>query len=86
MDYIGQGLLQALNLLIQGDPETYSAIWVSPRVSSASIPASVVLGIPLGFLLGHYAFAGKMAVAVIIDNLLSMPTMVIGLLETPAGG
>ncbi|MFP3981909.1 MAG: ABC transporter permease [Desulfobacterales bacterium] len=80
MDYIAEGLVQALNLLLQGDPETFSAIWVTLRVSTASILASLILGIPPGFLLGHYDFAGKRAVRVIVDTLLSLPTVVIGLL------
>ncbi|MFP4226631.1 MAG: ABC transporter permease [Desulfobacterales bacterium] len=80
MGYIGEGLAQALNLLLQGDPETYSAIWVTLRVSTASILFSLILGIPSGFLLGHYDFAGKNAARLLVDTLLSFPTVVIGLL------
>ncbi len=80
MDYIGQGLAQALTLLLKGDAETYSAIWVTLRVSTISTLASLILGIPAGFLLGHYAFAGKRAIRVVVDTLLCFPTVVIGLL------
>jgi len=80
MDYIAEGLVQALNLLLQGDPETFSAIWVTLRVSTASILASLMLGIPAGFLLGHYDFVGKRAIRLVVDTLLSFPTVVIGLL------
>ena len=80
MDYIGEGLIQAFHLLLQGDPETYSAIWVTLRVSTASILASLLLGIPGGFVLGHYEFAGKRGIRLLVDTLLSFPTVVIGLL------
>lgn len=80
MDYIWQGFVQALKLLIHGDPDTYSAIWVTLRVSTTSILASLVFGIPSGFLLGHCDFPGKRALRVAVDTLLSLPTVVIGLL------
>ena len=80
MDYIWQGILRAFQLLISSDPETLSAIGVTLRVSTLSILASLVLGIPLGFVLGYQSFPGKRAVRLLVDTLLSFPTVVIGLL------
>ncbi|BCS87441.1 ABC transporter permease [Pseudodesulfovibrio sediminis] len=42
--------------------------------------ASLVIGIPLGFLLGYNKFPGKKIIRTIVDTLLSFPTVVIGLL------
>ena len=42
--------------------------------------ASLVIGIPLGFLLGYYSFPGKRQVRSVVDTLLAMPTVVVGLL------
>ncbi|MCF8038521.1 MAG: ABC transporter permease [Desulfohalobiaceae bacterium] len=80
MDYIWQGLLKALEFLVSGHPETYSAVWCTLRVSSLSIAASLFFGVPLGFLLGHYQFPGKKGIRLLVDTLLSFPTVVIGLL------
>ena len=80
MDYLFQGLIQALQLILSGHPETYSAIWTTVLVSSISITSSFILGAPLGFLLGYCNFPGKRAVRTIVDTLLSFPTVVIGLL------
>jgi len=80
MDYIWQGLVQAFILLTSGDAETYSAIWVTVQVSTLSIISSLCLGIPVGFLLGQSSFPGKSFVRLIVDTLLSFPTVVIGLL------
>jgi len=80
MDYLWQGLIQAFALLISGDPETYSAIWVTLRVSSLSIAATLFLGIPAGFALGRFNFPGKGLARLVVDTLLSFPTVVIGLL------
>ncbi|WP_027371546.1 ABC transporter permease [Desulfovermiculus halophilus] len=80
MDYLWQGLIQALKLLSSGDAQTLSAIWVTVRVSTISIAGSLILGIPCGFLLGYTSFPGKKAIRLIVDTLLSFPTVVIGLL------
>ncbi len=80
MDYLWQGLYKALQFIISGHPETYSAVWCTVRVSSLSIGAALVLGVPLGYLLGHYTFPGKKIARLLVDTLLSFPTVVIGLL------
>ncbi len=80
MDYLWQGLYKALHFLISGHPETYSAVWCTVRVSSLSIGAALILGVPLGYLLGHYTFPGKKIARLLVDTLLSFPTVVIGLL------
>ena len=79
MDYIAQGLIRSIELLLAGDPETYSAIFTTLRISTLSIVASLVIGIPLGFLLGYFEFPGKRQVRVVVDTLLALPTVVVGL-------
>lgn len=80
MDFILQGTAQALELLFSGDPETYSAVAATLTVSSYAMAASLAMGIPLGFALGHLDFAGKRQVRLVVDTLLSLPTVFIGLL------
>jgi len=79
MDFILLGISKAFRLLLSGDGETYSAIAASLRASSYSMAASLALGIPLGYCLGFFSFAGKKAVHLIVDTLLSLPTVFIGL-------
>jgi tungstate transport system permease protein len=79
MDYIGQGFLHAFRLLLTRDPETYSAVFATLRVSSLSIAASLAIGIPAGFLLGYYQFPGKRQLRAVFDTLLALPTVVVGL-------
>jgi tungstate transport system permease protein len=80
MDFILQGLLQAFKLLFAGDAETYSAVAATLKVSSYSMAASLLLGIPLGFVLGHLQFPGRRAIRLVVDTLLSLPTVFIGLI------
>jgi len=80
MNFIIEGFFQAINLLLQGNPETYSAIWATIKVSSYSIGTSLLLGIPLGFCLGYFEFSGKKPLRTIVDTLMALPTVFIGLL------
>ena len=79
MEYLIDGLWQAWAVLLTGHAETYSAIWTTVLVSSMSIEASLILGAPLGFLLGHLRFRGKKPLRTLVDTALSVPTVVIGL-------
>lgn len=79
MDYIAQGFIRSIELLLIGDPETYSAIFTTLRISSLSIVASLIIGIPLGFLLGYFEFPVKRQVRAVVDTLLALPTVVVGL-------
>lgn len=79
MDFILEGLRQAVLLLLHGHPETYSAVRVTLTVSTLSITTALLLGVPAGFLLGYLQFPGRRAVKTVVDTLLSFPTVVIGL-------
>jgi tungstate transport system permease protein len=79
MGYIEEGILKALKLLLSGDPETYSAILTTLKVSSLSISASLIMGIPLGFVLGYYDFPCRKQLRAFVDTLLALPTVVVGL-------
>ena len=79
MDFIQEGFRQAVTLLINLDPATYSAINTTLRASGLAMAASLVLGIPLGYLLGYFDFRLKKQLRIIVDTLLSLPTVFIGL-------
>jgi len=79
MDFILQGIAQAFILLARGDWETYSAVLATVQVSTLSMSASLLLGIPLGYLLGYLDFPGKKPLRTVVDTLLSLPTVFIGL-------
>jgi tungstate transport system permease protein len=80
MNFLLEGFFQAINLLLSGNAETYSAIWATVKVSSYSIVNSLLIGIPLGFCLGYFSFKGKKPLRTIIDTLMALPTVFIGLL------
>ena len=80
MEFIQQGFYQAYTLLKSGDPETYSAIIATLRISGLAMLVSLLLGIPFGYLLGYFNFRLKKQIRIIVDTLLSLPTVFIGLL------
>ncbi len=80
MDFLWAGVIRAFQLLAQGHPETYSAVYATLRASTYSMIASLILGIPLGFFLGHFDFKGRRFVRLVVDTLLALPTVFIGLL------
>jgi len=80
MDFILEGFSQALALLAGGDPETWSAVDVTIRLTALSMGVSLMLGLPLGILLGTRDFPGKRLVRTVVDTCLALPTVVVGLL------
>ena len=79
MGYIVEGIVRAFELLLSGNQETYSAVFVTLKASTMSMIGSLVLGIPCGFLLGYFDFTGKKQIRAIVDTLLALPTVVVGL-------
>jgi tungstate transport system permease protein len=78
-NYITNGIVHAVHLLLSGDASTYSAILISLKASTCSMLLSLGCGIPLGFILGYKEFYGHKTVKLIMNTLLSLPTVVIGL-------
>jgi tungstate transport system permease protein len=80
MDYISDGFIKAIYLLIHLDPATISAISATLKVSFIAMLISLATGLPLGFVLGYFDFPGKRHVKTLVDTLLALPTVCIGLI------
>ena len=79
MNLFTDGFQEAIQLLVSGNESVYSAISVTITVSSWSLFISLLIGLPLGFLLGYYQFPGKTVIRTIVDTFLAIPTVVLGL-------
>lgn len=80
MDFILEGILSAFGLLLNGDAETFSAIKATLYTSSISILFAILIGFPLGFILGFYEFRARRTLRLLSDVALAMPTVAIGLI------
>ena len=80
MDFILDGIYEALRLLITFDEETYFAIKTTLYSSFFSIIIALIIGMPLGFCLGYFNFFAKRFLRILSDTGLAMPTVAIGLI------
>jgi tungstate transport system permease protein len=62
------------------DPDLWSIVWLSLRVSSTAVIISALVGVPLGAWLGQAHFPGKRALAALIHTGMALPPVVVGLL------
>ncbi len=79
MDYLWEGIKEAIRLIVSLDQEVSRTVLLSLRISlTATILASLV-GIPVSFLIGTREFFFKRPVITFFNTLLSLPTVVVGL-------
>jgi tungstate transport system permease protein len=80
MDFIVAGFIRAIELLINFDHSTYTAVSATLQASTCSMLISLGAGLPAGFLLGYFNFKGKRPLRTVLDTLLALPTVSVGLL------
>ncbi len=79
MNYLGESLLQAIELIFAFDREVQSTVWTSLYTSSSAIVLSALIGVPAGVLLGLSRFRGRQILVTLLNTLMALPTVVVGL-------
>ena len=79
MDYLWEGIKEAIRLIISLDNEVSRTVLLSLRISLTATLLASLVGIPLGFLIGTREFFLKRPVITFFNTLLSLPTVVVGL-------
>lgn len=79
MEGIWRGFLQALYLLVSGNPEIYEVILVSLKVSGLATAFSIFLGLPVGLWLALNEFRGKQLIISFVNFAMGLPPVVVGL-------
>jgi tungstate transport system permease protein len=82
MTVIGQGLLEALRLLVTGDPEVWRITLLSLQVSGSATLLSLLAGIPVGTLLALARFPGRGFIISLVNTGMGLPPVVVGLFVT----
>lgn len=80
MDFIVEGFIQGIGLIFSMDEETLNIVITTLQLTGLSMLGILGLGLPLGFMLGYFDFPGKHTLRTFVDTLLSIPTVVVGLL------
>jgi tungstate transport system permease protein len=79
VDYIADGFAEALQIILSGDAEFRSIVGVSVLVALTSTCLATVSGVSFGVVLAHGRFAGRDGVITVLNTLMSLPTVVVGL-------
>ena len=80
MTEFGRGLLEALMLILRGDPGVREVVFLSLKVSGTALLFATLIGIPLGAWLGLARFPGRRLVIALLYTGMGFPPVVIGLL------
>src|SRR5262245_38019302 len=82
MTVIGQGLWEALRLLVTGDPEVWRITLLSLQVSGSATLLSLIAGVPCGTVLALTRFPGRGLVISLVNTGMGLPPVVVGLFVT----
>ena len=70
----------ALELIIGLDADLVEIVLLSLRITLTALLIAVIVGLPLGAVIGVFRFPGRTAVTVLFNALMGLPPVVVGLL------
>ena len=82
MDIIWQGIKQAVTLIFTGNRDVYEILFLTLKVSGSAVFFSMILGVPIGVLVGLNKFPLKRLVTAIINTGMGLPPVAAGLIVT----
>jgi tungstate transport system permease protein len=82
VDVLGDGLLEALRLLLTGDEDTWAITALTLRVSLTATVIALLLGVPLGAVLALGRFRGRRVLLAAANTGMGLPPVVVGLFVT----
>jgi tungstate transport system permease protein len=82
MHLVWEGIVQALGLLIAGDPEVWRITLLSLQVSGSATLLSLLIGIPCGTALALARFPGRGFLVSLVNTGMGLPPVVVGLFVT----
>ena len=77
---MGSSIQKEIELILSADRELLNILSTTARVSLTSSVVALLIGVPIGLLLGSCRFPGRGALVVINRTLMGMPPVVCGLL------
>ncbi len=80
MQVFVEAIVTAFTLLLEGSAELWNVIAVTFRVAISSTIAGVVLGAPMGFVMGASRFRGRHMLIAMTNTGMAVPPVVIGLM------
>ena len=82
MDVLFDGLVDAIELLLSGDEDSWSIIALTLRVSLTATAIALLMGLPLGSIVALARFPGRRLLLAAANTGMGMPPVVVGLFVT----
>jgi tungstate transport system permease protein len=79
MRFLWEQLRDAIPLIAHGDPYIMGLLWVTIRVAIVSTLAALVVGLPIGVMLGIGRFRGRRTLQLLANASLALPSVVVGI-------
>jgi tungstate transport system permease protein len=79
VSFFWEGVQEAWDLITSGDPYLWHLTWVTLQVAGVSTGVALVVGMPLGLLLGLGQFRGRRVGLTLANAGLGLPPVVVGL-------
>jgi tungstate transport system permease protein len=79
VDFLWDGVKQAVDLLTSGDPDTFEIVGITLRMALWSTFFALALGLPLGLALGLGRFRGRRPAFAVANAGMGLPPVVVGL-------
>lgn len=79
MEFIWDGIREALTLILGGDPEVWEITLLSLKISGLATGISLLIGLPIGTWLALKKFTGQGCFLSLINTGMAFPPVVIGL-------
>lgn len=73
------GLVQAVQLILSGDPTLLEIVLLTLQVSSLALTISTLIGMPIGAALGLYRVPGRSVITALLYTGMGLPPVVVGL-------
>jgi tungstate transport system permease protein len=79
MELIWQGTIEAIRLILSGDPGVLQITWLSIQVSGVATFLSLFAGVPAGVALALARFPGREFLIAVVNTGMGLPPVVVGL-------
>lgn len=80
MEWIWNGIVQAVQLLLNGDPEVLQTTFLTLKISGTATSLSLIIGLPVGTLLALGHFPSRKFWLSLINTGMALPPVVVGLI------
>lgn len=88
-EFLVDGFLRAIELILSGDPYVMSVTAVSLKISGTAVALSTLASIPVALAISTSSFRGKQPLLTLINTAMGLPPVVVGLVVflmlVPAG-